>query len=174
MRKSLDDRYGRTSKLVENIIYNIKRAKPIKEDKEKKFVAFVDLVETAHYLAHRKVEHELSNATVISWFEEKLPKKIRRDCSKMINEKGNKIDDANRFPAFLDLLLQQKGIIEYEAEDIEMKKLELLELCFHLHNEEEEKIKEPDYSGNFPRCLVHNSNTHTTSNCQVYTEKSSE
>ena len=44
---------------------------------------------------------------------------------------------------------------------------------FHLHNEKE-KIKEPGYSGKAPRCLVHNSNTHTTSDCRVYAEKTPE
>ena len=70
-----------------------------------------------------KLEHELSNATVISLLEEKLPKNIRRDWSKMVNETDNKIDDTNRFPAFLDFLLEQKRIIEYESADIRMRRL---------------------------------------------------
>lgn len=44
---------------------------------------------------------------------------------------------------------------------------------FHL-NELEEMIKEPYDSGKHGRCIVHNRNTHTISNCQVYAEKSSE
>lgn len=56
-------------------MYDIKRTKPIKEDKENKFVEFVDLIERAHHdLAHMKVEHELLNTTVISLLEEKVPK----------------------------------------------------------------------------------------------------
>ena len=70
-----------------------------------------------------KLEHELSNATVISLLEEKLPKNIRRDWSKMMNETDNKIDDTNRFPAFLDFLLEQKRIIEYESADIRMRRM---------------------------------------------------
>lgn len=70
-----------------------------------------------------KLEHELSNATVISLLEEKLPKNIRRDWSKMVNETDNKIDDTNRFPAFLDFLLEQKRIIEYESADIRMRRM---------------------------------------------------
>lgn len=69
------------------------------------------------------LEHELSNATVISLLEEKLPKNIRRDWSKMVNETDNKIDDTNRFPAFLDFLLEQKRIIEYESADIRMRRM---------------------------------------------------
>ena len=69
------------------------------------------------------LEHKLSNATVISLLEEKLPKNIRRDWSKMVNETDNKIDDTNRFPAFLDFLLEQKRIIEYESADIRMRRM---------------------------------------------------
>ena len=69
------------------------------------------------------LEHELSNATVISLLEEKLPKNIRRDWSKMVNETDNKIDDTNRFPAFLDFLLEQKRIIEYESADFRMRRM---------------------------------------------------
>ena len=76
-----------------------------------------------HHLAHMNLEHELSNATVISLLEEKLPKNIRRDWSKMVNETDNKIDDTNRFPAFLDFLLEQKRIIEYESADIRMRRM---------------------------------------------------
>ena len=35
-------------------------------------------------------------------------------------------------------------------------------------------MKEPYDSGKHGRCLVHNSNTHTTSKCRVYADKSSE
>lgn len=43
--KRLDDRYGRTSKLTESIMYDIRRIKPIKEEDEKRFVEFKDLIE---------------------------------------------------------------------------------------------------------------------------------
>ena len=36
--KQLDDRYGRTSKLTESIMYDIKRAKPMKEEDGQRFV----------------------------------------------------------------------------------------------------------------------------------------
>ena len=64
-----------------------------------------------------KVEHELSNTTAISLLKEKLLKIIRWDWSKKVNENDYKIDDASRFPAFLDFLLEQKRITEYEPAD---------------------------------------------------------
>ena len=45
---------------------------------------------------------------------------------------------------------------------------------FHLHNEEEEKIKEPNYNRKSPRSLVHNSNTHIKSNWRFYTDQTPE
>ena len=94
-----------------------------------------DLVKIAHHdLAHIKVGHELSNNT--SLLEEKLPKNIRRDWSKKVDEKDNRIDDTKRFPTFLDFLLEQKRIIKYESAHIQMRKMGLSRQSFHLHNEE--------------------------------------
>ena len=68
--KRLNDRYGRTSKLKESIMYDIKRTNPIKECEEKKLVEFVDFIERTHHnLADKKIERELSNNTVISLLE---------------------------------------------------------------------------------------------------------
>lgn len=89
--KRLNDRYGRTSKLKESIMYNIKRTNPIKECEEKKLVEFVDFIERTHHdLADKKIERELSNTTVISLLEEKFPKNIRRVWPKKVNEKDSK------------------------------------------------------------------------------------
>ena len=70
-----------------------------------------------------KVKHELLNTTVIILLEEKLPKNIRRDWSKRVNENDNKTDDMNRFLAFLNFLLEQKRIIEYESAYISMRRI---------------------------------------------------
>ena len=112
-----------------------------------------------------KVEHELSNTTVIviSLLEEKFSKILRRDWFKKMNEKDNKKDDENRFTAFLNFPLEQKRNIEYEPGTIRMQKMGLSRQKFHLHNEEEEKTKELDYGGKPHRCLVHISHIQTTS-----------
>ena len=44
----------------------------MKEEDEKRFVKFVDLIEREYRdLVHMKVEHELPNTTIISLIEEK-------------------------------------------------------------------------------------------------------
>ena len=174
MWKQLDDRYGRTSKLTESITYDITRRKPIKEEDEKRFVEFADLIERGHHdLAHMKVEHELLITTVISLLEEKHPKNIRRDWSKRVNEKDNKIDDTNRFPAFLNFLLEQKRIIEHESADTRMRRMGISGHTYHLQNNKEQKSEGSDTTARNPRCLVHGSNTNTTTNCRAYAEKNS-
>ena len=55
-----------------------------------------------------------------------------------------------------------------------MRKMGLSRQGFHLQNEEEEKIKEPNNKGKSPRCLVHNSKTHIKSNGQFYADKTPE
>ena len=70
-------------------MFEIKKIKAMKEGEEKRFVVFVDIVERGYCdLSYMRVEHELSNTTVISMLEEKLPKDIRREWSKQINEKN--------------------------------------------------------------------------------------
>ena len=170
MWKRLDDRYRRTSKLTESIMYDIKRRKPIKEEDEKRFVEFADLIERGHHdLAHMKVEHELSIMTVISLLEEKHPKNIRRDWSKRVNEKDNKIDDTNRFPAFLDFLLEQKRIIEHESADTRMRRMGISGHTYRTMRNK--KVTGSDTTARTPRCLVHGSNTDTTANYRAYAEK---
>ena len=116
MWERLDEKYGRTSKLTETIMFDIKNIEAMKEGEEKKFVEFVDIVERGyHDLSYMKVEHKLSNTTVISMLEEKLPKDIRREWSKQVNELEKKPDDKDRFKEFLKFLLKQKQIIEYES-----------------------------------------------------------
>ena len=110
--------------MIESIMYDIKRTKPMKEEDGKRFVEFVDLIERGHHdLAQMKVEHELLNTTVIILLEEKLLKNIRQDWSKRVNEKDNKTDDTNGFLAFLDFLLEQKQIIEYKSAYISMRRM---------------------------------------------------
>ena len=79
-----------------------------------------------------------------------------------MNERNNKIDDAYRFPAFLDILLEQKRIIEYESADIKMRRMGVSGPTYHLENQGEEREEGPEINAKTPRCLLHGSNTHTT------------
>ena len=65
---------------------DIKKIQAMKEGEEKKFLEFVDIVERSyHELSYMKVEHKLSNTSVIRLLEEKLPKDIRTEWSKQVN-----------------------------------------------------------------------------------------
>jgi len=115
------------------------------------------------------VENELSNTTVISLLEEKLPKGIRREWSKKVSEVGSKIDDNNRFSSFMEFLIEQRRIIEYESANIRMSMVGISGHTYHVG----QVSKEPtDTSFNrAPRCLIHGTNSHVTQDCRVYQEK---
>ena len=99
-----------------------------------------------------KVEHELSNTIVISLLEEKLPRDIRREWSKQVNEIESKANEVNRFTEFLQFLLNQKRIIEYESADIRMG---MMDISGHAHLMQEEY---KDHKDNDPpkisRCVM--------------------
>ena len=60
------------------------------------------------------MEREISNSTMVSMIEEKLPKSIKGQwCLEVCDE-----DDEIRFPKFLKFLLKQKRAIEYGSSDI--------------------------------------------------------
>ena len=135
----------------------------------------VDIVERGYCdLSYMKVEHELSNTTVISLLEEKLPKDFRREWSKQINELEKKPDDNDRFAEFLKFLLNQKRIIEYESADIRMGLVNISGHANHIQDVDKDHKDRDQNSENQPksfRCIVHDSNTHTTVNCRAYLEK---
>ena len=74
-----------------------------------------------------KVDHELSNSTVISIIEEKLLKAIRRDWYRKINEEGSKVEESNKSPSLLNFFLEQKQILKNDSAD--------LDLVVHLHRD---------------------------------------
>lgn len=70
-------------------------------------MGYVEIVQRSYCdLSYMKVEHKLSNTTVISLLEEKLPKNIRREWSKGVTE--------------LESRMIEKQIIKHESAEIRM------------------------------------------------------
>ena len=127
MWERLKEKYGRPSKVTDAIMFEIKGMKQINEGDDRKFAEVVDLVESSwRDLRMIGMESEISNTTVVSFIEEKLPRSIKAQwCLEVCeNEKdeesgSNKIsNDKGKFDVFLKFLLKHKRAMEYGAEQI--------------------------------------------------------
>ena len=117
MWERLDQVYGRLSKLVDVVMFEIKSVQPIKDGDNQTLLKFIDLVEKGYEdLKKMKAENEMSNATIVSLIEERLPKLIRREWSLTVIQENSK--EVNQFSALLDFLIAQRRAIEYEIMDI--------------------------------------------------------
>ena len=64
------------------------------------------------------MEREISNTTVVTFIEDKLPKSIKVLRCLEIWEESNEIDDSNKLSDFLKLLLKHKRAIEYGSDQL--------------------------------------------------------
>ena len=112
MWKRLDNRYGRPSLLTDVVVNDIKCLKPIKERDDKGFLLLIETVERGYRdLLRMKIEREVSNAATVGIIDEKLPRDIKRDCARKVNE-------VNKFHFHLEFLLEQRRILEYVTADL--------------------------------------------------------
>ena len=78
MGVTLKDKYRRASKLTDAIMFEIKKLKQVNEGDDKKFTEMVDIVERSwRDLKMIGMEGEISNSTVVSFIEEKLPRSVK-------------------------------------------------------------------------------------------------
>lgn len=113
-------------------MYDIRSTTALKDGEDREFILFVDTVERGYRdLARMKVESELSNTTVMS---------IRY--------------------LFMDFLIKQRRIIEYESADIRMSTMGISGRTNYIGQSSQEKVDGSNTRP--PRCLIHATNTHTT------------
>ena len=126
MWERLKDKYGRASKLTDAIMYEIKKLKQVNEGDDKKFAEMVDIVERSwRDLKMIGMEGEISNSTVVSFIEEKLPRSVKLQwCLEVCTEEEDQGEDAvvrqeeSKFEVFLKFLLKHKRAMEYGAEQM--------------------------------------------------------
>ena len=173
MWKRLDKKYGKSSKLTEVVICDVKRIKSVKDNDDKGFLYLVDTVESGYRdLKRAKLEIEMSNASMVAIIEEKLPNFIKPEWSAAVNKTGRTVDDKNKFPPLLELLLEQKRIIEYNLSDLRNTTIpgETVGAAHAMINIDSEDSSEGERSHRtFPyRCWLHKSNSHSTAECNEY------
>ena len=157
----LDEKYGQPSMLAELVMNEIKRYKSLTDTDDKGLVEFIELVESSYNnLKLVNMEKEISNLSVVSLIEEKLPNMIRRKWAEEVSKERSVVDKRDPFPCLLKFLSQQRRVIEYISADLRSKtfynnKVEIFNPIRLQHN-----------------CLIHKSSGHSTALCSSYLGKS--
>ena len=119
----LDEKYGRTSLQINAIMKPIKQLKTIQDGDGKRFVELVNIIESSHRdLLRLNIESEISNSTIISEIEQKLPPRIYATWCLDVSDRHSKIDECNKFPQFLEFLLKHKRAVEYGSSELRTAK----------------------------------------------------
>ena len=156
----LDEVYGRTSTLADVVMNDIRRLRIVNEDDDRRFIELVDTLESGYRdLKRVNIQSEIANTTTVSLVEEKLPKSIKREWSKLVNENKADIEGAEKFPKLLEFLKIKKRAIEYETADLRAGVL-------HTRG----SLNYGDGASFSPanRCLLHNAEKHSTESCRAF------
>ena len=182
MWRRLDERYGRSSKLTDAIMYDIKCLRNVAEGDGRRFTEFVNTIERSYRdLSRISMESEISNSTIVSLIEEKLPPSVKSLWCLEISDKDSTIDDKNKFPFLLEFLLKHKRAAEYGSNDLRSSKhTSGPEKLNHVQNMKEKKEspaistdKRPPNANDDDQipCWIHTNSQHDIRNCKVFMDK---
>ena len=119
MWELLDEKYGKLSKLIDVVVNDIRRLKIAHGGEGQMFLYLIDTMKRRYRdLFRMKLDKEMSNNTVVSMIEEKLPKDIGLEWVKEVTKTGSSVKDDNKFPFLLKFLLEQRRIIEFQSADL--------------------------------------------------------
>ena len=119
MWRHVDEMYGDPAKITDVIINSIQRVKAIKEGEDKRFVEFVEIIESGYRdLLRLGLEKEITTTSSVSIIEKRLPADIRREWARLVSSDSSSVDKKNKFPGLLKFLLNQKRAIEYDLSDL--------------------------------------------------------
>ena len=171
MWKRLDEKYGEASKLIDVIMDDITKFQRIRDGDNSKFIEFVDTVERGYRdLARLNLEKELSNSYSVSVLEVKLPPSVKLQWSRKINKTNSKVNSADKFPAFLNFLLEEKRVIEYNTSALRNNEDQShVDGSEYYANEINYALKRENY-----RCVIHDTNDHFLFECESFLEKTAE
>ena len=179
MWRCLDETYGDPAKITDVIINSTQRVKAIKEGEDKRFVKFVEIIESGYRdLLRLGLEKEITTTSSVSIIEKRLPADIRREWARLVSSDSSSVDKKNKFPGLLKFLLNQKRAIEYDLSDLRASGSlgsQAGQQSVHCADAVAEDLKEnkqqPFESKSSSACLFHNSASHGTDECQLYLSK---
>ena len=104
---------------MDAIISEVKCMPTCQDGDERAILNMINLIERAHIdLVLLGLESEISNSTIVSVIEQRMPQEIKKEWIKVATgEERDKISK-NKFSSLLKLLLQFRERIEYELSDI--------------------------------------------------------
>ena len=116
MWSRLDAEYGSPSKIVDFVLSNIKKLKPIPDGNNVMFLELINTVESGwHDLKRLDKQAEIENITVITLIEKLLPSNIMREW---VLRRNKVLDDTLLFNELMLFLLDERKIIKYVEDDI--------------------------------------------------------
>ena len=175
----MDDRYGRSSKIVDAIMYEIKQLKAVSEGDGSKFIHLVNTIEKCYLdLSRISMQSEICNSTIVSLIEERLPTTIKSMWCLEVSDKTTKINDGNKFPEMLEFMLKHKRAIEYGSNDLRTGS----KVHFGLHLSQtasaieesktpttDSKVEQQDNSNSIKHwCWLHSSSQHDIFDCRTF------
>ena len=162
--KRLDKKYGDHGKLVDAIMSEIKKlGKGVDED-PKGTLEMINIIERApRDLKSMGLQKEISNSTIVSMIEERLPEATEKECIRTVTKQLQPEVIKDKFPALLDLLLEFRERIEYKFSDLRSGSSEMGHTLLANRGTKEER----------PRCWMHpNHHGHPIWKCKAFENKS--
>ena len=182
MWERLDEKYADPAKITDVIINTIQNFKTIKENDNKKFIEFVNVIEDSYRdLVNLGLEKEITTTSSVSVIEKKLPPDIKREWAKLITSSSS-AEKTNKFPSLLKFLINQKKAMEYDGADLRANTASsrpIVQTHFTTgkENNEEKTTKpaetnKPETVKSYRKCLLHGNCSHWTDECKAYLSKS--
>ena len=162
----LDQKYGDEGRLVDSIMNEVKNIPFCDDEDPKSTLLMIKVIERAHRdLKYLGMEQEISNSTIVSIIEKRLPDEIEREWLKIVTG-GNTTEriaiGRDKFPSLLKLLQTFKARIEYKFSDL------------RCDDNQSGNVSHADNSGNSkkPWCWMHpNAKDHPIWRCKEFAEK---
>ena len=118
--RRLDAKYGDSRKLVDAVVWDLKKIKPVLEGDNKKFINMVEIVERS-WLELKKLNlaQEMNTTSMVTMIEKLLPKTQKREwVTRMDRRQSSETNENSIFEALLSYLQQEKKVIEYMDNDV--------------------------------------------------------
>ena len=166
----LDKKYGDQGKLIDATMSEVNEMPFFEDDDEQGILLMINTIEEPHRdLLLLGIDSEISNSTIVSMTEQKMPKEMKREWIKIvIGEKRMEIAK-DKFPSLVKLVIHFRERLEYEMSNIRGDIPHKGKVNF---NEGRLQGNKPTES-NKQRCWIHLTNgDHPIWRCRVFASKS--
>ena len=115
----LDRRYGDEGKHIDAIMSEIKDSPLCENEDIETLLRMINTIEKAHRdLSRLGLEKEISNSTIVSMIEEKMPCELQKEWLKIVTGTDQTSIARDKFPPLLKLLLEYRDRMEYKYSDM--------------------------------------------------------